>query len=56
MEARGVPARGYFAAIHTQPYILERFGNLEGTLPITEALAKRTLALPFHNHLGEADV
>jgi len=56
MEAEGVPARGYFAPIHTQPYIRQRFGDLQGTLPVTEHLAKRTLALPFHNHLGEAEV
>jgi perosamine synthetase len=51
MEADGVPARGYFAPIHTQPYIREMFGDLDGTLPITEAIAGRTLALPFHNNL-----
>ena len=56
MEKEGVPARGYFAPIHTQPYIRERYGNLAGTLPITEAMAKRTLALPFHNNLTEAEV
>jgi perosamine synthetase len=56
MEAEGVPARGYFAPIHTQPYIRSLFGNLEGTLPVTESLARRTLALPFHNHLGEVEV
>jgi len=51
MAREGVPARGYFSPIHTQPYIRERFGNLEGALPVTEAMARRTLALPFHNHL-----
>jgi perosamine synthetase len=56
MEARGVPARGYFAPIHTQPYVRDRFGDLEGTLPVTEALARRTLALPFHNNLPEAEL
>jgi len=56
MEAAGVPARGYFAPIHTQPYIRELFGDLEGTLPLTEAMAKRTLALPFHNNLSEAEI
>lgn len=56
MEKEGVPARGYFAPIHTQPYIRERYGNLAGTLPVTEAIAKRTLALPFHNHLTEAEI
>jgi len=56
MEREGVPARGYFAPLHTQPYIRERFGDLAGTLPRTEALARRTLALPFHNDLQEAEI
>ena len=54
--ARKVTARGYFAPIHTQPYIREHFGDLSGTLPVTEAIAPRTLALPFHNNLSEVDV
>lgn len=56
MEAEGVPARGYFAPIHTQPYIRELFGDLQGTLPVTEAIAKRTLALPFHTSLGPDEI
>ena len=45
-----------FAPIHTQPYIREMFGDLSGTLPVTETIAPRTLALPFHNTLSEEDV
>jgi len=56
MDQEGVPARGYFAPIHTQPYIRARFGDLAGTLPVTEAMAKRTLALPFHNRLTEREI
>lgn len=56
MEREGVPCRGYFSPIHTQPYIRERLGDLGGTLPVTESLARRTLALPFHNRLGEAEM
>ena len=56
MEAEGVPARGYFSPIHTQPYIRQKFGDLSGSLPVTESMARRTLALPFHNHLTEAEV
>ncbi len=56
LEEQGIPARGYFAPIHTQPYIRERFGDLSDTLPVTEAIASRTLALPFHNNLSEAEV
>ena len=56
MAKEGIPTRGYFSPIHTQPYIRKLFGDLEGTLPVTEALAKRTLALPFHNHMTEPEI
>ena len=56
LAEQGIPARGYFAPIHTQPYIRERLGDLSGTLPITEAIAPRTLALPFHNNMSEEDI
>lgn len=56
MEARGVPVRGYFSAVHLQPYIRERFGYAGGELPITESIARRTIALPFHNNLSDAHI
>lgn len=56
LAEQGIPARGYFAPIHTQPYIRARFGDLSGALPVTEAIAPRTLALPFHNNLSEQQV
>lgn len=56
MEAQGVPARAYFPPMHLQPYVRERLGTGPGMLPVTEALACRTLALPFHNHLSEAEI
>lgn len=56
MESRGVPVRGYFNPIHLQPYIREQLGTSEGLLPLTESVAKRTLALPFHNNLSEEQV
>jgi perosamine synthetase len=56
MGAMGIPTRGYFAPIHLQPYIRERFGDLRGQLPVTEAIAERTIALPFHNGIDEATV
>jgi perosamine synthetase len=54
MEARGIPVRGYFSPAHLQPYIRESFGCREGDLPVTEDVAKRTIALPFHNNLTES--
>jgi perosamine synthetase len=56
MAKEGIPSRGYFSPIHTQPYIRNLYGDLAGSLPVTEALARRTLALPFHNHLSEREI
>lgn len=56
MEAAGIPVRGYFEPLHTQPYVRDRFGDLSGTLPITEDIAQRTVALPFHNHITEEEI
>ena len=53
MGSEGVPTRAYFSPLHLQPYIRERFGDLRGTLPVTESIARRTLALPFHNNLSK---
>ena len=56
LEEKGIPARGYFSPIHLQPYIKKAFGTKEGMLPVTENIAKRTLALPFHNNLMEEEI
>jgi perosamine synthetase len=56
MEGQGIPVRGYFSPVHLQPYIRERFGFIGGELPITEAIARRTLALPFHNNLSPSEI
>lgn len=56
MQERGVPTRAYFSPIHLQPYVRDRLGDLSGALPVTEALARRTLALPFHNRLTEREI
>lgn len=53
---RGIPARGYFSPIHLQPYVREMLGTKEGDLPRTESIAKRTLALPFHNNLPQEQI
>lgn len=56
LRARGVACRNYFVPIHLQPFIQERLGTREGQFPVTEQVAKRAIALPFHNHLTESDV
>jgi dTDP-4-amino-4,6-dideoxygalactose transaminase len=52
----GVPARPYFAPIHLQPYMVERFGYRAGDFPITEDLGHRSLALPFSGVMTESQV
>jgi perosamine synthetase len=56
MEARGIPVRGYFTPTHLQPYIGGEFGIERGALPVTESIARRTIALPFHNNLAAEDI
>jgi len=56
MAERGIPTRGYFSPMHLQPYIRDMFGFRGGELPVTEDIAKRTLALPFHNNLSEDEI
>lgn len=56
LEKQGVPCRGYFSPIHLQPYIEEQYGCMEGELPITESIARRTIALPFYNNLRLEEV
>jgi len=52
---RGIPSRAYFPPIHLQPYWQKR-GKKRSVLPITESIARRTVALPFHNDLSESQV
>jgi perosamine synthetase len=53
LEARGIPVRPYFAPIHLQPYMVERFGYRPGDFPVTEDLGMRGLAIPFSSVMTE---
>ena len=56
LRERGIGCSNYFAPIHLQPFYVEQFQHREGDFPVTEALAARTIALPFHAGMTEADV
>ncbi len=56
MEARDIPVRAYFTPVHRQPYWRNRAGVESSSLPVTESIARRTVALPFHNRLTEEEV
>jgi perosamine synthetase len=55
LEERGVQTARYLPCIHLQSYMRERYGFREGLCPVAEGLSTRTLALPFHARLAEAD-
>jgi len=56
LRERGIGCNNYFAPIHLQPFYVERFGFRAGDYPVCEAVAARTIALPFHHELTETDV
>ncbi len=51
-----IACSNYFTPIHLQPFYQTDYGYKAGDFPITEALSARTVALPFHNGLSEADL
>jgi len=53
---KGVESRPYFSPIHLQPFYGQMFGFKEGDFPITEAVGRCTLALPFHSNLDHQTV
>ncbi len=53
LDSAGIPVRPYFAPIHLQPYMVERFGYRPGDFPVTEDLGKRGLAIPFSSVMTE---
>lgn len=56
LQASQIPVRGYFSPVHLQNYIIGRKDCRIDGLPVTESIARRTLALPFHNQLTKQDV
>lgn len=56
LATKGIPSRPYFSPIHLQPLYVEKFGFKKGDYPVTEEIAERTLALPFHSRMTRADV
>jgi perosamine synthetase len=56
MTRQGIQVSNYFPPVHLQPFIVERYGYRAGDFPVAESAAARTIALPFHNHLTEAEV
>jgi perosamine synthetase len=56
LREKGIACSNYFTPVHLQPFIAEKYGFKAGDFPVTDDVCKRTVALPFHNHLSEDDV
>jgi perosamine synthetase len=55
LQSQGIGCARYFAPIHLQPAYAQFPSPRQAHLPATEAVALRTLALPFFNRLSTAD-
>lgn len=51
LAERGISTGRYFAPIHLQPAWRSHPSAVRASLPITEAIGRRTLALPFFNRI-----
>lgn len=56
LRQRNIPVRCYFSPLHQQTYIARRADCRCSDLPVTESVARRTLALPFHNQLTTKEI
>jgi len=52
----GIQVSNYFAPVHLQPFMVEKFGYKKGDFPVTESIADRTIALPFYNNLTKDEI
>jgi perosamine synthetase len=56
LRDQGIGCSNYFAPIHLQPFYQHDYGLKAGDFPVCERIAARTVALPFHAFLTEAEV
>lgn len=52
----GIPARAYFSPVHLQQYVRALTSGAPPSLPVTEAVAGRAVALPFHGNLTNEEI
>lgn len=55
LREKGIQAKIYFPPVHLQP-IFRGMGYGDGMLPVTEAVSRRILSLPFHSKLTDQDI
>jgi perosamine synthetase len=52
---KGIGCGEYFPPIHLEPFY-QKMGFTKGQFPVTEGIAKRTIALPFYNNLSITEI
>jgi perosamine synthetase len=52
LQQQGIASARYFGPIHLQPAYADVSSTREASLPVTESISQRTLALPFFNQLS----
>jgi len=56
MRDRGIQVSNYFPPVHLQPFMAQQLRCKEGDFPVTEAVSKSTVALPFYNNMTQDEV
>ena len=56
LERQGIQVSNYFPPVHLQPFIAGQYGHAPGDFPLAESVSRRTVALPFYNHLTQDEV
>jgi len=56
LQEDGIPSRPYFVPLHVQPLYRLRLGSKPGDFPVTDRIARTTLALPFFTDVTEEQV
>lgn len=56
LAKRGIPARAYFCPLHLQPLYRNRFGFKGGEFPVSERVARSTIALPFFTAISDDQI
>ncbi len=56
LKNEGIGCKPYFTPIHIQPYMVKMFGYREEDFPVSADVGRKSIALPFYNHLTENEI
>jgi perosamine synthetase len=56
LAASGIQSKPYLPAIHLMSFYRKRFEHREGEFPISERIARHSLALPFFPSMSQSQI